>query len=178
MGRASTLRKEERWEHEDVYRLPRIEQGKAKVVADALSRKVAVIAQLSVQRPLQSEIQRFGLEIYPKGRAPRLSNLTVKSNLLDRIRRGQSSDEQLQKWRLNDEAKVIVLYTVSDGIVRYRGRMWVPNVDSIREDILSETHESPYSIHPGELYIRVIIRLHGIPVSIVSDRDPRFTSPF
>ena len=28
------------------------------------------------------------------------------------------------------------------------------------------------------LYMNEIVRLHGIPVSIVSDRDPRFTSAF
>ena len=29
-----------------------------------------------------------------------------------------------------------------------------------------------------ELYIREIVRLHRIPISIISDRDPRFTSRF
>ncbi len=30
----------------------------------------------------------------------------------------------------------------------------------------------------AKLYIDVIVRLYGVPVSIVSDRDPRFTSRF
>ena len=30
----------------------------------------------------------------------------------------------------------------------------------------------------AQLYVNEIIRLHGIPISIVSDRDPRFTSQF
>jgi len=30
----------------------------------------------------------------------------------------------------------------------------------------------------AEMYIEQIVRLHGIPSSIVSDRDPRFTSKF
>ncbi|XP_059301790.1 uncharacterized protein LOC132053694 [Lycium ferocissimum] len=33
-------------------------------------------------------------------------------------------------------------------------------------------------VHLAELYINEIVRLHGVPVSIVSDRDPRFTSRF
>ena len=30
----------------------------------------------------------------------------------------------------------------------------------------------------AELYVSEIVRLHGIPLSIVSNRDPRFTSRF
>ena len=30
----------------------------------------------------------------------------------------------------------------------------------------------------AQMYVKEIVRLHGVPVSIVSDRDPRFTSAF
>ena len=30
----------------------------------------------------------------------------------------------------------------------------------------------------AQLYVEEIVRLHGVPISIVSNRDPRFTSRF
>ena len=40
--------------------------------------------------------------------------------------------------------------------------------DKVSDTLISLSH----------LYIKEIVRLHGIPISIVSDRDPRFTSRF
>ncbi|XP_070012963.1 uncharacterized protein [Nicotiana sylvestris] len=36
-----------------------------------------------------------------------------------------------------------------DGTLRYRDKLCVPNVDELRERIMSEAHNSRYSIHPG-----------------------------
>ena len=36
-----------------------------------------------------------------------------------------------------------------DGVLRYQGRLFVLNVDDLREQILEEAHSSRYSIHPG-----------------------------
>ena len=39
--------------------------------------------------------------------------------------------------------------------------------------------KTTYSLdQSAQLYINEIVRLHGVPASIVSDRDPRFTSMF
>ena len=169
---------------------------------------------------------------------------------------------------------------IEDGALRYGNRLFVPNDEELKKEILSEAHHSPYSIHPGstkmfrdlskhywwigmrkdianfvehcltcqrvkaehqhpsgllkpltipewkwehigmdfvlglprtqegynsiwviidrltksahflpvkrtfsmdqyaELYISEIVRLHGVPLSIVSDRDPKFPSTF
>ncbi|XP_073133709.1 uncharacterized protein [Henckelia pumila] len=119
------------------------------MLLDALSRKTTVIASMSVARPLQDEIQRFGLEFYAEGRAPRLSALSVQTTLFDRIRIAQANDEQLRKGRQRVEEKDSGLYSVVDGIVKFRDRFWVPTGDTLRATIMAEAHTSPYSIHPG-----------------------------
>ncbi|XP_075499218.1 uncharacterized protein LOC142537598 [Primulina tabacum] len=94
-------------------------------------------------------MQRFELTVYARGEAPKLAILTTESTLRDRIREGQSIDEQLQKWRVRDEAKGRKLNSEVDGIVRYRDHLWVPNDDSLREVIIKEANDMPNSIHLG-----------------------------
>ncbi|XP_073137867.1 uncharacterized protein [Henckelia pumila] len=73
----------------------------------------------------KEDIQRFGLEYYSGGHAPSLAVLAVQPNLRDRIREGQPADEELHRLEQRDEAKGSLIYTFIDGIVQYRGRMWV-----------------------------------------------------
>ncbi|XP_073067265.1 uncharacterized protein [Primulina eburnea] len=117
--------------------------GKANVVVDALSRKNSVTAQLLVQRPLQAEIQMFELAVYANGDALSFCTLTVQSTLRDRIRAGQTSDEQLEEWRQWDESKGQSLYTVEDDILIYPDQLWVPSIDSLREYIKSLAYNTP-----------------------------------
>ena len=51
-------------------------------------------------------------------------------------------------------SNIFILYSIShslkgDGVLRYQGRLCVPNVEDLRKQILEEAHGSRYSIHPG-----------------------------
>ena len=61
---------------------------------------------------------------------------------------------------------------------RKHDSVWVV-VDRLTKSAHFLPVRTDYSLEKlAELYIKEIVRLHGIPVSIISDRDPRFTSRF
>ena len=56
--------------------------------------------------------------------------------------------------------------------------IWVV-VDRLTKSAHFLPGKSFYSVDKwAQLYLKEVTRLHGVPVSIVSDRDPRFTSKF
>ncbi|KAL0287149.1 UNVERIFIED_CONTAM: Transposon Ty3-I Gag-Pol polyprotein [Sesamum calycinum] len=62
--------------------------------------------------------------------------------------------------------------------LRKHDAIWV-----IVDRLTKSTHFLPIQLGDSldklaELYVSKIVRLHGVPVSIMSDRDPRFTSHF
>ena len=61
---------------------------------------------------------------------------------------------------------------------RQHDAIWV-----IVDRLTKSAHFLPVNVEDSfeklaQLYVDEIMRLHGVPVSIVSDRDPRFTSMF
>ena len=253
--------------------------GKANVVADALSRQVQIAGLMVKEWNLLEEVSEWN---------PRLDrqrvifcNITVRSDLLDRIKEAQRNDRMVQRWTEEVQKRELQDFNMSsEGILKYRDRIVVPQDEVIKRDILEEAHRSMYTVHPGsnkmyqdlkrlywwdkmkkeiaqfvqkclvcqqvkaehqkpsgllqpleipewkwehitmdfvsglprtqkshdavwvivdrltksanflpinmkysleklaQLYMDEIMRLHGIPVSIVSDRDPRFVSRF
>ncbi|KAL5554707.1 hypothetical protein UlMin_042108 [Ulmus minor] len=182
--------------------------GKANRVADALSRKstVAVMSIQTMPEALRREIQKMDLEIIQG----QLSALTLQPTILDGIKGSQELDPAIVKLKELVQEKKKVEFSISpDGVLHCKGRLCIPDDDELKEQILSEAHTTPYSVHPGatkmykdlreqfwwpgmkkevadyvakcltsDLYVREIVRLHGVPKSIVSDRDARFTSKF
>ncbi|XP_073159070.1 uncharacterized protein [Henckelia pumila] len=123
--------------------------GKANVVADALSRKSATLNRMKTQQELIADFERLRLEVIEPKEVCVISTLTMVPSFLDKIRTCQSLDLQVLTWKHKDEAKGGALYTMKDEIVHHKGRMWVPTVDSLREEVMTETHTVPHSIHPG-----------------------------
>uniref|UniRef100_A0A1U7XXA8 Uncharacterized protein LOC104241042 n=1 Tax=Nicotiana sylvestris TaxID=4096 RepID=A0A1U7XXA8_NICSY len=124
----------------------------------------------------------------------------AQSSLVADVKAKQDEDSYLVKLKEGIKNKEITTFTLgSDGVLKFNDRLCVPDVDGLRKAIMEESHSSRYSIHPDRLtksvhflpikmtdsaeqyaqfYIKEIVRLHGTPVSIISDRGPQFKAHF
>nr|GFC35005.1 retrotransposon protein, putative, Ty3-gypsy subclass [Tanacetum cinerariifolium] len=123
------------------------------------------------------------------------------------IKEAQKDNDKLWAIVKNVEDGKHTEFSVDDdGVVWFEDRLCVPSDQALREKVMTEAHSSLFTVHPGltKMYIDLkqyfwwngmkqdvvtfvykcmtcqqeIIRLHGTLTSIVSDRDPRFTSRF
>ncbi|XP_069152101.1 uncharacterized protein [Solanum lycopersicum] len=150
--------------------------GKANVVANALSRKAVSMGSLSMlqvgERPLSRDVQSLAnsfvrLDISESGKV--LAYMEARSSLLEQIRAQQFDVGDLCKIRdkvLKGEVKAVILD--SEGFLRIKGRICVPRT-------VQMTYNSEKL---AKIYIREIVRLHGVPISIISNRGTQFTSQF
>ncbi|GAU50577.1 hypothetical protein TSUD_410010 [Trifolium subterraneum] len=216
--------------------------GKVNVVADALSRKSLHMSSLMAKElELIEEFRDLSFVCEVTSNSVKLGMLKLTNPFLEKIRECQKEDEKLMKRvSLVIEGQENDFKIDENGVVRFRGRVCVPDVPELKKIIFDEGHKSGLSIHPGLVkmyqdlkklfwwprmkkeiaeYVYAclvcqkskiehqkpsgllqpewkwdsiamdfvgglpktakgneIIRLHGIPSTIVSDRDPKFTS--
>ena len=79
-----------------------------------------------------------------------LVQFRVRSVLRDRIKVAQSRDPVLVELEENVRSGKFTDLTIDDeGILWISGRLCVPDVDNLREEILKEAHSAAYSVHLG-----------------------------
>ncbi|WVZ81080.1 hypothetical protein U9M48_028503 [Paspalum notatum var. saurae] len=123
--------------------------SKANVVANALSRKSYANMALCfmMSHELCEEFKRLSLGFLHHTTA---AAFEAEPTLEQEIQEHQKDDEKLQEIReLLKLGKAPHFREDEQGTLWYKNRICVPNVDSIRKLILSEAHDTVYSIHPG-----------------------------
>ncbi|KAL0539868.1 hypothetical protein IC582_024089 [Cucumis melo] len=125
--------------------------GKANVVADALSRKVSHSAALITrQAPLHRDLERAEIAVPVGAVTMQLAQLTVQPTLRQSIIDAQGNDPYLVEKRGLAEAGQAVEFSLSsDGGLLFERRLCVPSDSAVKTELLSEAHNSPFSMLPG-----------------------------
>ena len=126
--------------------------GKANVVADALDQKSqGVLASMASREWMMLEIVRqFGLQ-YSEQTQGVLGSLVATPSIMSRVIESQGQDVAIMSIRdlvqagTGDEGWAIH----TNGSLRYRGRIVVPQLAKLREEILREFHCSHFAMYPG-----------------------------
>ncbi|KAK1620721.1 hypothetical protein QYE76_026238 [Lolium multiflorum] len=128
--------------------------GKANVVADALSRKSTGGVEQELSPELRKELSQAQIQLWEKEAHEGLSALQVADelnvNLKNEIMMGQLDDPFIvEEMRRIDEGRQSEFHRGESGSLWFQKRICVPDIAEIKEVILREAHQTPYSIHPG-----------------------------
>jgi len=125
--------------------------GKANVVADALSRKAVHASHMMVRElDLVEQFRDMQLQVTLDEGVIRCNHLTVSNDFLNLIKEKQPSDPKLQRTielLVTEKAKDFLMG--GDGVLRFRGRVCIPEDLELKGMILEEGHKSRFSMHPG-----------------------------
>ncbi|GJU96352.1 putative nucleotidyltransferase, ribonuclease H, partial [Tanacetum coccineum] len=124
--------------------------GKANVVADALSRKSGMLANLQIEPEIIKDLERMDVELCIRGTNGYWASLKIEPNLILRIKETQKEDAEL--WAIlqkSEEDEQTRFRVDNDGVIWFDDRLCVPSDPTLRDAVLTEAHSSPFSIHPG-----------------------------
>ena len=120
---------------------------KVNMVADALSMKVN-LAHMMVR---EMSMLSIASECKPRivGEKVFFGNVSVYPVMMLKIKEAQENDEIVQKCKDKVLRGELSGYSVnSEGILRYQERLFLPNNEDIKQEVLREAHCSRYTLHP------------------------------
>ena len=124
--------------------------GKANVVADALSRKTRGSLSCLIAYDLEAItlLYEFGWDFETHSCAT-LFAISVQPTLISRILEAQLVDGKSAEYRQGIESTTgLDFWTIgTDKGLRFHDRLFVP--ESVRSDVLQESHNSRLTVHPG-----------------------------
>ena len=121
--------------------------GKANIVADALSRKDKLKMLIFVEELIQ-EFERLKLEVKISGQGgERLFEIQIEPEVIQKIKRCQQKTWEEEMSTITGEERKCV--KDKNGLLRFASRIWIPNVQELKREILHEAHNFRYSIHLG-----------------------------
>ncbi|XP_074299846.1 uncharacterized protein LOC141631019 [Silene latifolia] len=148
-------------------------EGNANVVADALSKKsIHALCSAMSRVKLEDELEKMGICVIRNEDS--VGDLTIEPELYAEIREWQKGDPRVEKWRT----------TVVEGVTSRFAMEKGNNMICVIVDRLTKTtyfipmNDTWSKAELAKDYVRYIVKLHGIPKDILSDRDSRFISKF
>ncbi|XP_070039422.1 uncharacterized protein [Nicotiana tomentosiformis] len=129
---------------------------KAKIVADALTRRsMGILAHVEVVKQTMTKdvhyLSNLGVRLLDSEDGGVVLQNMAEYSLVAEAKGNQFSDPYLLQLKdgIHKHKTTTFEQGREDSTLRYRGRLCVPDVDGLREQIMSEAHISRYSIHPG-----------------------------
>jgi len=109
-----------------------------------------MVMHITQQKELLEEMRRMELMVTQRTNASRqLMTLQFQLTLLEKIKEAQSGDPKIQEFRNQVKARLRTDMQIhGDGTLRLGDRICVSKGD-VRREVLSEAHNSAYSIHSG-----------------------------
>nr|GEW53203.1 putative reverse transcriptase domain-containing protein [Tanacetum cinerariifolium] len=151
---------------------------KANLVADALIRK-----EREPQLRVRALMMTIGLDL------PRqILNAQTEARKPENIKKEDVGGMLVENSRDPEKVRMEKLEPRTDGTLCLNGRSWLPcyGYDTIwvvvnrliKSAIFIPIRETDLMDKLARIYLKEVVMRHGIPVSIISDRDPRFASNF